>query len=144
MAGGGLVRVVLGRDPGPVAGTLTDEVTFLGAHVVPPELADDPDAYVALVTGPMLDACAPLARWIDVFVEDGAFGEDAARTILTAGRERGLGREGGGREREHARGGAEGLGGADEANGGAHGEVGHAEGGRAEDVKQGGSGSSAR
>jgi imidazolonepropionase len=72
-----------------LAGELTDEVTFLGAHVVPPEL--EPDAYVALVAGPMLDACAPLARWIDVFVEEGAFDTEAARTILTAGRERGLG-----------------------------------------------------
>jgi imidazolonepropionase len=74
-----------------VARELTDEVTFLGAHVVAPEFADDPDSYVALVTGPMLDACAPLARWIDVFVEDGAFGPDAAREILVAGRQRGLG-----------------------------------------------------
>jgi imidazolonepropionase len=73
-----------------VARELTDEVTFLGAHVVAPEFADDPDAYVALVTGAMLAACAPLARWIDVFVEDGAFGADAARTILRAGREHGL------------------------------------------------------
>jgi imidazolonepropionase len=74
-----------------IARELTDEVTYLGAHVVPDEHADDVDSYVALVTGPMLDACAPLARWIDVFVEEGAFGEDAARTILVAGRDRGLG-----------------------------------------------------
>jgi imidazolonepropionase len=73
-----------------VARELTDEVTFLGAHVVAPEFADDPDGYVALVTGAMLAACAPLARWIDVFVEDGAFGADAARTILLAGRAQGL------------------------------------------------------
>ncbi|MFJ4921342.1 imidazolonepropionase [Streptomyces sp. NPDC088725] len=68
----------------------TDEVTYLGAHIVPPELADDPAAYVALVTGPMLDACAPYARWIDVFCEQGAFDGDQARTILTAGRAKGL------------------------------------------------------
>jgi imidazolonepropionase len=74
-----------------IARQVTDEVTYLGAHVVPPEYADDPDGYVELVTGPMLDACAPLARWIDVFVEEGAFDVDAARTILTAGRARGLG-----------------------------------------------------
>jgi imidazolonepropionase len=70
---------------------LTDETTYLGAHVVPEEYADDPDGYVELVTGAMLDACAPHARWIDVFVEDGAFGEDAAREILLAGRAKGLG-----------------------------------------------------
>jgi imidazolonepropionase len=74
-----------------VARQLTEEVTFLGAHLVPPEYDDDPDGYVALVTGPMLDACAPLARWIDVFVEEGAFDAEAARTILAAGRDRGLG-----------------------------------------------------
>jgi len=73
-----------------VAGQVTDEVTFLGAHVVPPEYADDPAGYVGLVTGPMLDACAPLARWIDVFCEQGAFDADQARSILAAGVEHGL------------------------------------------------------
>ncbi|MES4906664.1 MULTISPECIES: imidazolonepropionase [unclassified Streptomyces] len=73
-----------------VATAFTDEVTYLGAHVVPPEFADDPAAYVDLVTGPMLDLCAPHARWIDVFCEQGAFDGDQARTILTAGARRGL------------------------------------------------------
>ncbi|GAA2326643.1 MULTISPECIES: imidazolonepropionase [Streptomyces] len=73
-----------------IAGAHTDEVTFLGAHIVAPEFADDPAGYVDLVTGPMLDACAPHARWIDVFCERGAFDGDQARTILTAGKERGL------------------------------------------------------
>lgn len=68
-----------------IARQVTDETTFLGAHVVPPELADDPDRYVALVTGPMLEACAPHARWIDVFCERGAFSVDQARTVLAAG-----------------------------------------------------------
>ncbi|MEU0676158.1 imidazolonepropionase [Streptomyces sp. NPDC006172] len=68
----------------------TDEVTYLGAHIVAPEHADDPAAYVALVTGEMLDACAPHARWIDVFCEKGAFDGDQARAILTAGKARGL------------------------------------------------------
>ncbi|GGZ98782.1 imidazolonepropionase [Streptomyces echinoruber] len=68
----------------------TEEVTYLGAHVVPPEYADDPAGYVDLVTGAMLDACAPHARWIDVFCEKGAFDGDQARAILTAGRQRGL------------------------------------------------------
>jgi imidazolonepropionase len=73
-----------------IARQVTEETTFLGAHVVPPEHADDPGAYVDLVTGPMLDACAPYARWIDVFCERGAFDEDQARTILRAGRATGL------------------------------------------------------
>jgi imidazolonepropionase len=73
-----------------IARELTDEVTYLGGHVIAPEFADDPDGYVALVAGEMLAACAPLARWIDVFVEAGSFGADAARTILTAGQAQGL------------------------------------------------------
>lgn len=74
-----------------VARQFTEETTFLGAHVVPPEYADDPGGYVDLVTGPMLGACAPFARWIDVFCERGAFDADQARAILEAGRALGLG-----------------------------------------------------
>ncbi len=72
------------------ARTLTPETTFLGAHVVPAEYADDPAGYVDLVTGPMLRACAPHARWVDVFCEDGAFGADASRAVLQAGIAAGL------------------------------------------------------
>ncbi|MDT9595311.1 imidazolonepropionase [Nocardioides zeae] len=75
-----------------VAAQVTDEVTYLGAHVVPdgPDGPGDPDAYVDLVVGPMLDACAPHARWIDAFCETGAFDVDQARTVLAAGAARGL------------------------------------------------------
>ncbi|MGW4033840.1 imidazolonepropionase [Streptomyces sp. NPDC004838] len=73
-----------------IAARHTDEVTYLGAHIVAPEYADDPAAYVELVTGEMLDACAPHARWVDVFCETGAFDGDQARAILTAGRAKGL------------------------------------------------------
>ena len=66
-----------------IARELTPEVTYLGAHVVPDGV--DPADYVALVTGPMLEACAPHARWIDVFCERGAFDGDQARAILEAG-----------------------------------------------------------
>lgn len=71
-----------------IASQFTDETTFLGAHVVPADT--DPAAYVDLVTGPMLSAAAPHARWIDVFCEKGAFDEDQARTILGAGAAAGL------------------------------------------------------
>lgn len=74
-----------------LAREVTPETTYLGAHVVPVEYADDPEAYVDLVTGAMLDACAPHARWIDVFCETGAFTVEQSRRILTAGAERGLG-----------------------------------------------------
>jgi imidazolonepropionase len=74
-----------------VAQGLTPETTFLGAHVVPAEYAGDVAGYVDLVTGPMLAACAPYARWIEVFVEDGAFDAEAARAVLAAGTAAGLG-----------------------------------------------------
>ena len=73
------------------ARTVTDETTFLGAHVVPAEYADRPDDYVELVCGEMLDACAPHARWADVFIERGAFDADQARRILEAAKAKGLG-----------------------------------------------------
>jgi imidazolonepropionase len=73
-----------------VARQLTDETTFLGAHVVPPEYAHDPDGYVELVTGPMLEAAAPHARWIDAFCERGAFDVDQSRAVLEAGAAKGL------------------------------------------------------
>ena len=73
-----------------LARELTDEVTYLGAHVVPPEFAADPAGYVDLVCGAMLAACAPRSRWVDVFCERGAFGADEARAVLTAGMARGL------------------------------------------------------
>jgi imidazolonepropionase len=73
-----------------VARQFTPETTFLGAHVVPAEFADDPAGYVDLVTGPMLEACAPHARWVDVFCEKGAFDADQARAVLGAGKAAGL------------------------------------------------------
>ena len=73
-----------------VAREFTAETTFLGAHVVPADAASADD-YVDLVRGEMLDACAPLARWIDVFCERGAFDADQTRAILSAGKQRGLG-----------------------------------------------------
>jgi imidazolonepropionase len=74
-----------------VASEFTDEVTFLGAHAVPPEYENRADEYVDLVCGEMLDACRPLARWIDVFCEEGAFDPDQSRRVLEAGRDAGLG-----------------------------------------------------
>jgi len=71
-----------------IAKQFTPETTYLGAHVVPSGM--DAAAYVDLVTGPMLEACAPHARWVDVFCEDGAFDADAARTVLKAGIAAGL------------------------------------------------------
>jgi imidazolonepropionase len=73
-----------------VAREHVDEVTYLGAHVVPTEYKDRPDDYVSLVCGEMLDACAPYATWIDVFCDRGAFDADQAREIFKAGMAKGL------------------------------------------------------
>jgi imidazolonepropionase len=73
-----------------IASQFTPETTYLGAHVVAPEFEADPDAYVELVTGPMLEAARPHAKWIDVFCERGAFDADQARAILRAGMAAGL------------------------------------------------------
>jgi imidazolonepropionase len=73
-----------------VAGEFTGETTFLGAHAVPPEYASDRGAYIDLVCGEMLAACAPLARWIDVFCDAGAFDEQETRRVLAAGVAAGL------------------------------------------------------
>ena len=73
-----------------VAKQLTDETTFMGAHVVPREFKDSPADYVDLVCGPMLEAARPYAKWIDVFCDKGAFTADQTRKILRAGIESGL------------------------------------------------------
>jgi imidazolonepropionase len=73
-----------------IAAQHTTEVTFLGAHVVPPEYDGRADDYVDLVRGEMLTAAADYARWIDVFCERGAFDADQSRAILTAGAAAGL------------------------------------------------------
>jgi len=77
-----------------IAAEFTSETTFLGAHVVPAEFVDRRVEYVELVTGEMLAACAPHARWVDVFCDPHsahAFTEDEARVVLSAGRDAGLG-----------------------------------------------------
>jgi len=68
----------------------TEETTFLGAHVVPAEYVHDRGAYVDLVCGEMLAACAPNARWIDVFCDEGAFDAEETCQVLRAGIAAGL------------------------------------------------------
>ena len=72
-----------------IAAGEVDEVTYLGAHLVPG--GSDPEEYTDLVCGPMLDAVLPHVRWADVFCERGAFSEDQSRRVLTAARDAGLG-----------------------------------------------------
>ncbi|MFF2843489.1 imidazolonepropionase [Paenarthrobacter sp. NPDC057981] len=72
-----------------IASAEVDEVTYLGAHLVP--AGSDPEEYTDLVCGAMLDAVLPHVRWADVFCERGAFTEDQSRRVLTAARDAGLG-----------------------------------------------------
>jgi len=72
-----------------IASEVVDDVTFLGAHVVPRGM--DADDYVALVIGPMLSAVRPYVTWMDVFAERGAFDEEQSRAVLAAGAAAGLG-----------------------------------------------------
>jgi imidazolonepropionase len=77
-----------------IASRVTAETTFLGAHVVPAGYRQDRAGYIDLVSGPMLQAATPHARWIDVFCEPHApyaFDADEARRVLTAGAAAGLG-----------------------------------------------------
>ena len=73
-----------------IAREFTAETTFLGAHVVPADFKSAPEDYIAMVCGPMLDAVAPHAKWIDVFCDRGAFSPDQTRQILKAGIAKGL------------------------------------------------------
>lgn len=72
-----------------LAAGAVDEVTFLGAHLVPSGW--DPDDYTDLVCGPMLDAVRPYVRWADVFCETGAFTAEQSRRVLAACAAAGLG-----------------------------------------------------
>lgn len=72
-----------------IASTVADEVTYLGAHLVP--AGADAGEYTDLVCGPMLEAVRPYARWADVFCEEGAFTTDQSRRVLQACRDAGLG-----------------------------------------------------
>lgn len=65
--------------------------TFMGAHVVPEEYADDPDSYVELVVAGMLPSVGNLAEFCDVWCDEGAFTPAQCRRILRAARLEGLG-----------------------------------------------------
>ena len=58
--------------------------TFLGAHAIPPEFSDDRRGYLDLITGEMIPRIAKeeLARYCDVFVEEGYFTRGEARELL--------------------------------------------------------------
>jgi len=65
--------------------------TFLGAHVVPEEYADNADGYVDLIVESMIPSLGNLAEFCDVWCDDGAFTLPQCRRILRAARAEGLG-----------------------------------------------------
>ncbi len=66
--------------------------TLLAAHEVPPEFRDHRQRYLDLVVNEITPAVAEagLARFCDVFCEEGVFSVDESRRVLLAGREAGL------------------------------------------------------
>ena len=66
--------------------------SFLGAHAVPAEMRCRADDYVGLLTGEMIPEIARqgLARFCDVFCEQGVFSVGQARLILEASRRAGM------------------------------------------------------
>ncbi len=67
--------------------------TLLGAHIVPSEFKDKREQYIQAVCEEMIPVAAKrnLARFVDVFVERGAFTQDEARQVFSAARKHGLG-----------------------------------------------------
>ncbi|RBM02765.1 imidazolonepropionase [Glutamicibacter soli] len=72
-----------------IASTVVDQVTFLGAHLVPADM--DAQEYTDLVCGEMLERVLPFVQFADVFCERGAFNEAQSRQVLAAGKDAGLG-----------------------------------------------------
>ncbi|RMF56196.1 MAG: imidazolonepropionase [Bacteroidetes bacterium] len=74
------------------AGPVRIVATLLGAHVVPPEYADDREGYLRLLCDDLIPRVAAerLADFADVFVEETAFRPEEARRYLAAARRHGL------------------------------------------------------
>ena len=66
--------------------------TFMGAHAFPAEYANDPDQYVDLLCEEIIPAVARqgIARYCDVFCENGYYSVAQSRRVLEAGSKAGL------------------------------------------------------
>ncbi|NQV37779.1 MAG: imidazolonepropionase [Candidatus Marinimicrobia bacterium] len=66
--------------------------TFMGAHAFPPEYSDNKSGYVDLICNDMIPAVAEqgIAKFCDVFCENGYFNVDDSRRILEAAKKVGL------------------------------------------------------
>ncbi|ADE57998.1 imidazolonepropionase [Aminobacterium colombiense] len=67
-------------------------ITFMGAHAVPHEYKEDPDTFVSILTDEMIPAVAKqgIARFCDVFCEEGVFTLQQSRKILQSAQKHGL------------------------------------------------------
>ena len=67
--------------------------TFMGAHAIPMEYKDNPDGFVDLIIEELLPVVVNrnLAKFCDVFCEEGVFTIDQSRRILLKAKELGLG-----------------------------------------------------
>jgi imidazolonepropionase len=66
--------------------------TYLGAHLIPPEHAENPDGYIDWMAGEMMPRIRrqKLASFADVYCDQGAFTIEQARRYLSAAREIGF------------------------------------------------------
>jgi len=62
--------------------------TFLGAHAVPQEI--DTEDYIDIIINDMLPKIEKLAKYCDVFCEEGVFTVDQSKNILEAGKQHDL------------------------------------------------------
>ena len=71
---------------------VTIQTTFLGAHALPPEFADDPDGYIDLICRDMIPAIAAagLADAVDAFCEGIGFTPRQTRRVFEAAVAHGL------------------------------------------------------
>ncbi|HLR34734.1 MAG TPA: imidazolonepropionase [Tissierellales bacterium] len=66
--------------------------TFMGAHAIPEQYEDNPDKFVDIIINEMIPEVEKkgLAKFCDVFCEEGVFTLEQSKKILLAGREHGM------------------------------------------------------
>src|SRR4029077_11079 len=66
--------------------------TYLGAHVVPPQYQDNPDAYIAWMCDEMMPRIRRQRRasFVDIYCDRGAFTVDQARRYLACAHQLGF------------------------------------------------------
>jgi imidazolonepropionase len=64
--------------------------TFLGAHAVPPEFKERPHEYIEFIISEVLPEVEGLAKFCDIFCEEGVFDIDDSERLLSAAKDFGL------------------------------------------------------